>query len=203
MITAVLPEAALPLLEANPVLVQILIAFFSIAAGIVTVCLGIHNYIKQKKIDAMFGFYIHLLVYLEQLQKWLNYPGIKRLFFDKKTQSELTEELGDESAEQYADALRLPFSTFCAEFLRYISTADNNVSPAKKNTPGKWKTWYNNILLITPFLQEGQITSLVSPYTSKDQYAEFETYYQQVQTAIAKLQKSIKKRLKIKTSPSL
>jgi hypothetical protein len=185
-------------LEGNSVFFQIVIALFTITLGIVTLIVGINKYIKQKQIDAMSSFYINLLIYLERLQMFLEHPSIKRLFFDEKTRVELVEKLGEESTEQYAKAISYPFIAFCREFIRYISTADNNVSPVKKYTPGKWETWYKNILILTQFLHDGQMINKINKYTSKDQYNEFEAYYERVKAAIRKIQKSIKKKLKIK-----
>jgi hypothetical protein len=190
-------------LEPHSVLVQVIIAVSGGVFGILVIFFSMRNYRKQKQIDAMSGFYINLLVYMERLQMLLEeYPGVKRLFFDKKTCSELTNELGGESAEQYTDALRPIFSAFCEEFIGYISTADNNVSPATVYAPGKWEIWYKNIMTLTKFLHDGKMTASFHKYTSKDQYNDFKIYYAEAQTAITSLQESIKTRLRITPLPN-
>ncbi|MDR2597884.1 MAG: hypothetical protein LBC76_11270 [Treponema sp.] len=97
-------------------------------------------------------------------------PNIEILFFNEATREKLKDKLGGEAAEQQAKNISDTFSVFCGEFIRYISTSDNNVPPTEKHGSNEWRDWYDELSILIQFLHKGQMIGKHYYYTSVDQY---------------------------------
>ena len=187
-----------PVLEANQVFFEILIALSTLFLGALTIFISIIIYRKQKQIEAQFGFYMNILVFLERLNTFLSkYSEIFQLFFDERTRGELFEY---PMINKRAAIVSPTFINLCGEFIEYLSTTGNIVPPVKICTDYNRTKWYKDILTLTRFLHKGNMIDKLFVYTSKEQYDEYNKEADDFKNAIKRIHESICKRLKLDCS---
>jgi hypothetical protein len=189
-----------PVLEDNPVFFEIVIALTTLLLSAITIIISINIYHKQKRIEAQFGFYMNILVFLERLNLMISrHKEIFQLFFDEETRKK---KFVCQIIRQRSDIIVPKFKNFCKEFLEYLSETDNNVPPVKTCILRRCVTynrqkWYKDILTLTRFLHNVNMLGELFFYTSEDQYEEYVVEVKKFKEAITRIRQSICERLKL------
>ncbi|MBO5934092.1 MAG: hypothetical protein J6Q94_01250 [Clostridia bacterium] len=167
--------------------------FFNIILGVITIIIGA-NYIKAKRNDAKFGFYINIYIYMIRLQKFLKeYPRICQNLFTSNVRNELF------VAQFSHKNIETMFTSLCSEVLQYISTASNNIPPQGKRKSPEWSEWYCDMNNLTFFLQQcAFIDKGITPYTDPSDKEDYEQLINNANKAIERIINKLSAELQIK-----
>lgn len=153
-------------------LLNTLTAIVTMLLGVVTIILGL-NYISKKRQNARFGFYINLFVFIQQFHLIIKeYPEVTDYLVEERIRNVFS---NTKVTAQRSEKVLEVFMSLCEDFIKFISTAENNVVPKHSEKSGlteeeEWEQWYKSISTIVKFSHQCKLLKNgIVPYFSDDQ----------------------------------
>jgi len=187
------------LLEAYPSTVNLIATLISALIGVGGALLGITHYLEDARKKACFGFYYHVLLYLQRMEKILKSGHALSCLWDPAAYKKEVDPqfiLGAPAIKaSYTKLFRL-----CQEFRYYLSSTDNNVPPkGKRPKSPEWQQWYKDLQTLSGLFLDIENAELnaTHEYFNDTHLAAYSVYKQELERSVQSMSTQIKEVLKI------
>lgn len=168
--------------------IEAVMSIISIVLGVITIVIG-KRIITSKRANAKYGFYINFLIFIERFQKTLaDFPGITAFLVKEEIrETYLKGHIDADVADQVIPLL----TELCDDFIKFISTSDNNVVPEHwKNSAfsreEEWKEWLEKTKYLVLFAQKCKLLKQgINPYFSLEQVNQYKNDLKEFENALS------------------